>query len=463
MAPKQKKIYQIKVSLDHIHPPIWRRIQVPENITLLKLHDILQIVMGWENYHLHEFTIRGQYYGDPADDEYGDRGTINEKHVKLRDVIPAEGQRFHYQYDFGDSWDHTLLVEKILPAQKGVRYPRCVKGLRACPPEDVGGPYGYMSYLQIISDPEHENHEEYLQWRGEFDPEAFDLQAVNQQLNSMGKGASAERDNYWALDPAISANSQLEPDADWVQNLPPEQLEIVENLALRQDALSMLNYIGEQRPKGTQSTGNLPLKAVRAIAARFIDPPATEETIGDTTVPARSEAEVVPIFWTHVLISVAALAQGGPGRQWRLTPLGEQFIEASPPVQFLHLFQAWRTKMNWEAASPFWFEIGTGQPYFKKLVLASLLQIPVGTEVWFLEYAGGLIREAGLDAPSQNARYGRQLLHNVIEMTALTPLVNFGVLNGDYTRRQTGFSDVNYLRSFTVTNFGHDLLSTLGA
>jgi hypothetical protein len=193
MARKPTQIYQIKVTLDDTHPPIWRRILVPSNTTLLKLHDILQIVMGWEDYHLHMFTIEGLIYGDPADDEYDDLGTVNEANVKLSQVIHHEGQRFSYEYDFGDSWDHTLLVEKILSPTKGVRYPLCLKGKRACPPEDVGGVWGYEQFLEAIHDPGHDEHEEYLTWvGGEFDPEAFELEDVNSRLRSMGRGRSTQ-------------------------------------------------------------------------------------------------------------------------------------------------------------------------------------------------------------------------------------------------------------------------------
>ena len=122
MSQKTAPIYQIKVSLDDIHPPIWRRILVPGNTTLLKLHNILQIVMGWEDYHLHMFRIEGFIYGNPEDDEYGDLGTLDEASVKLSQIVYGEKHRFNYEYDFGDSWDHTLLVEKILPAEGNVRF-----------------------------------------------------------------------------------------------------------------------------------------------------------------------------------------------------------------------------------------------------------------------------------------------------------------------------------------------------
>jgi hypothetical protein len=191
MAKKPTQIYQIKVTLDDTHPPVWRRILVPGNTTLLKLHDILQIVMGWEDYHLHMFTIAGEFYGNPADDEYGDLGTLNESRYKLSQLFDSEGQRFSYEYDFGDSWDHTLLVEKILPPEESQRYPLCLKGKRACPPEDVGGVWGYENFLEAIADPNHEEHDEYLEWVGwEFDPQAFDLEEINARLHGMGRGRS---------------------------------------------------------------------------------------------------------------------------------------------------------------------------------------------------------------------------------------------------------------------------------
>jgi hypothetical protein len=193
MVKKSTQIYQIKVALDDTHPPIWRRILVPGNTTLLKLHDIIQIVLGWEDYHLHMFTINGLKYGDPGIDDYGDFGTLDEAKYKLNQVIKREGQRESYEYDFGDGWGHTLVVEKILPPQEGVRYPVCLKGKRACPPEDVGGVGGYEYFLEAIRDPDHDEHEEYLAWvGGEFDPEAFDLDEVNAQLQSIGRRRSTQ-------------------------------------------------------------------------------------------------------------------------------------------------------------------------------------------------------------------------------------------------------------------------------
>lgn len=177
-------IYQIKVTLRHSKPPIWRRIQVPGDINLAKLHRILQVVMGWEDYHLHQFIVGGTYFGQPHPD-YEDFGLEmrDEKRVKLQQIVPGEKLKFVYEYDFGDNWQHDLRVEKVLPPEPGVRYPRCLKGKRACPPEDVGGVWGYDSFLEAIQDPDHPEHDIMLEWiGGEFDPEVFDLDEINAAL-----------------------------------------------------------------------------------------------------------------------------------------------------------------------------------------------------------------------------------------------------------------------------------------
>jgi hypothetical protein len=183
-ASSAAEIYQIKVTLKGIKPPIWRRIQVPASITLPQLHRVLQVVMGWEDYHLHQFTIAHERYGEPDPDFADDM--INENRVRLGQVIRGEKARFLYEYDFGDSWEHELLIEKILPPDPAVPYPVCLTGKRHCPPEDVGGVWGYPGFLEAIRDPEHREHKEMLQWvGGEFDPEEFDLEDVNAGLRRM--------------------------------------------------------------------------------------------------------------------------------------------------------------------------------------------------------------------------------------------------------------------------------------
>ena len=177
-------IYQLKVTLKDNKPPIWRRIQINSDITLDKLHQILQVVMGWFDYHLHQFVVYGEYYGTP-DPDIGFE-VKNEKRVKLNQLASESGDKFVYEYDFGDSWKHVILLEKILQPEAGVRYPVCLKGKRASPPEDCGGVWGYDALLEAIQDPVHPEHKEMLEWLGGgFDPEKFDLDVVNQELKTI--------------------------------------------------------------------------------------------------------------------------------------------------------------------------------------------------------------------------------------------------------------------------------------
>ncbi len=180
----ESPVFQLKVTLKESKPPIWRRIQVRGSTTLPKLHAILQIVMGWTDSHLHEFRVGNIHYGVPDPDWEMD--IKNERRVKLGEIVAAVKDRFVYEYDFGDSWEHAIVVEKVLAPEPGVRYPLCLAGKRACPPEDVGGTWGYAEFLEAIGDPEHPEHEDMLTWiGGEFDPLAFDVEAVNQELKNV--------------------------------------------------------------------------------------------------------------------------------------------------------------------------------------------------------------------------------------------------------------------------------------
>jgi Plasmid pRiA4b ORF-3-like protein len=177
---KNRLLYQLKVTLRDIHPPIWRRIQVWEDTTLAQLHRILQIVMGWEDCHLHEFVIGGHTYSVPhPNDELNER---TERKVRLREVVSGVGTMFEYEYDLGDDWHHDLLLEAVVEPEPRSLYPRCLAGEHSTPPEDIGGPPGYEDYLRAIADPAHEEHVDMLRWRGPFDPEAFSIDPVNQQL-----------------------------------------------------------------------------------------------------------------------------------------------------------------------------------------------------------------------------------------------------------------------------------------
>jgi hypothetical protein len=183
---KESKICQLKVTLKYIRPPIWRRIEVPGDVTLDELHLILQATMGWTNSHLHQFKVGKIYYGEPSIDEFSDLNLQDESKARLRKVLSKAKQKMLYEYDFGDGWEHEILLEKILPRDPGVRYPRCIGGARACPPEDCGGVHGYANFLAAISNSKHEEHDEYLDWiGGEFDPEKFDVAKFENALKDI--------------------------------------------------------------------------------------------------------------------------------------------------------------------------------------------------------------------------------------------------------------------------------------
>lgn len=168
-----EQIYQVKATIVGTKPPVWRRLLVPNTITLLELHEVLQAAFGWWDCHLHEFEIDGVRYGTDDDDGWGPPPR-SERRARLGEVA-TEGAAFSYVYDFGDNWEHRLVVEKVVAAVPGEVYPACLAGRRACPPEDCGGVWGYAGFLAAVSDPTHPEHGSMLEWvGGAFDPNAFD-------------------------------------------------------------------------------------------------------------------------------------------------------------------------------------------------------------------------------------------------------------------------------------------------
>jgi hypothetical protein len=171
---------QLRISLMEHTPTIWRRLLVPGEITLAKLHMVFQAAMGWEDYHLHYFEIDGQRYGIP--DEEFEIEDIDDQTVVFVDVIKAP-MRFFYEYDFGDSWRHEVIIESIDLVSLMLKSAVCLDGQRACPPEDCGGTGGYENFLEAMADPEHDEHDDYVGWLGlPFDPELFSVAETNVTL-----------------------------------------------------------------------------------------------------------------------------------------------------------------------------------------------------------------------------------------------------------------------------------------
>ncbi len=192
-TPYKSLNIRLLIKLARIEPPIWRRIIVPSFITLLNLHEVIQVVMDWTRSHNHEFIVDGITYGTPDKGAWGSQSPVHaEGDVRLHDIINEKDLMFTYTYDFGDNWVHEIVVEEILESESGRCEAHCLGGERSCPPEDVGGPFSYLEFLKAIADPSHAAHDHFLEWLGDdFDPEAFNLVRINEQLEFMAE--------YWEI------------------------------------------------------------------------------------------------------------------------------------------------------------------------------------------------------------------------------------------------------------------------
>lgn len=178
-----RTVHQLKVTLLQVKPPVWRRIVVESDLTLGGLAPVLEAAMGWESYHLHAFEVGGVRYGVPDPD--WDLDFLDENRFRLDDVLPKVGMKMRFDYDFGDGWEHDVLVEAISMPERGVEYPVCLAGRRACPPEDCGGPWGYADLLEALANPDHPEHEELREWAPlDFDPALFDVEESTEDMRS---------------------------------------------------------------------------------------------------------------------------------------------------------------------------------------------------------------------------------------------------------------------------------------
>lgn len=185
-ARRSPDLLQLKIELAGIKPVIWRRIVVPESITLPKLHRAIQVTMGWMDCHLHEFEIAGERYGIPDPEFEWGEPVRSERRVRLGTAL-GSAKSFKYTYDFGDDWQHRIKVEKRLPPDPELsKCVLCVDGANACPPEDVGSEPGYMDFVAAMADPRHPEHLDLLDWYGgPFDPTQFDFVGVNLALRDI--------------------------------------------------------------------------------------------------------------------------------------------------------------------------------------------------------------------------------------------------------------------------------------
>jgi len=181
----EKSIFQLQISLKGFKPKIWRRFLVPSDMLLSDLHKVIQLTMGWTNSHLHQFKKGKTFYSmKNENDPFPYLGSSKDyKKIRINNLLINEKDTIEYEYDFGDGWEHKIVLEKILPYNKETKLPICLAGKMNCPPEDCGGIYGYMDILEILKNPKHEEYENFIEWLGgDFDPEAFDKDDINEYL-----------------------------------------------------------------------------------------------------------------------------------------------------------------------------------------------------------------------------------------------------------------------------------------
>ncbi len=457
-APTPKSVYQIKVTLNDSKPPIWRRVLVEDSTTLSKLHTILQTVMGWTDSHLHHFIIDDEFYGEPDDEELSDIGTKNEKRYHLNQFVEHKGFKFIYEYDFGDSWEHTILVEAILPTEKNASYPRCIEGKRACPPEDVGGMWGYEDFLKKIANPKDPEYDEMMEWIGSFDPERFNLDAVNEGLRHPRRARMDEQDYY---EPPRPDKKIALKTVTWAKGLDKKQLAWAESLAERRDMVTFLTYLKDSRPVGTQSTGNLPLKAVREICAKFVNLLVLDEKIGDKVYKLRSEDDVWPLYYLHTLASMGGFITGGQARAWKLTSEGDAFLSAHAPIQIGLMLALWWHRTDWRVAFPV-SGLDSGLPSdFNKITLKRLLELPTGKSVSYESFADNLVKETHMVWRIDDQEMAKRILRSAIERLVILPLAIYDILEREYGVEDINGHEFSKLSKIRLTPIGKGLLETL--
>jgi hypothetical protein len=185
--PPTNSALRLRIQLKEVDPVVWRRLLVPGTVRLAKLGQMLLAAMGWNNSHLHAFRVGDTSYGMELDDDFDDDeiDEIDEQSVTVLQAL-RELQPFTFDYDFGDGWEHEVVIEELIHSDTGLKFAVCLDGEQACPPDDVGGPGGYVAFLEAIADPDHEEHADFLEWiGGSFDPAEFDVAKANALLQRL--------------------------------------------------------------------------------------------------------------------------------------------------------------------------------------------------------------------------------------------------------------------------------------
>lgn len=250
--------------------------------------------------------------------------------------------------------------------------------------------------------------------------------------------------------------------SDWKERYHTDKMvKVATELPVRRDMVTLLTFVNENKVVGTQSTGNMPLKMVRAVTAKFVNPPILDTTIGDHTYRLRTEADVWPLYFLHILAEVGSLLKIEPGRRWRLMRNGKRFLNVDPLYQISFLLSVWWYEVNWIVAFPY-SGIGDKLPrFFNYHALEDLLSFQEGTEISMAEFAGKLIEETGLTWEAPNSSLIPMILHTSIERMIVLILSKFGVVECEYREESLGNIRTSKLQTFKIVPFGRALLEAM--
>jgi hypothetical protein len=346
-------VYQLKIKLRHAKPAIWRRIRLAGSTTLEDLHYIAQISMGWSNSHLHMFvTDSGQCFGSPEQDMDDLLEMLDEREMTVAELLHQPNQHLTYEYDFGDGWEHEVLLEKILAPLAEEPLPRCVHAQGKCPPEDVGGIGGFYAFLQAMRDPRHPEHEDVLAWWGEpeFDPDEVDVDAINQRLQTpaaiMQQRESDEGalDDFHGLSPDRMHQLLYTPydSPQWLQWRESEQAAQAPILRM---AKVLLSTLADKEVKLTPK-GNLPVVLVKAMLAA-VDEQQPLLGFPHPNEHRYAEENVMPVHATRLLVQLAGLTKTQKGKLSLKKTSATDVTRGHWGKAYLKMLKAMMLAFNW--------------------------------------------------------------------------------------------------------------------
>ncbi len=350
-----KKIYQLQIELKGSKPGIWRRLHVPSEMPLADFHKVLQTTMGWTNSHLHQFIKNRVFYTErmPGDDLWDEMNNVDYKKMKISDLLHKENDNVVYEYDFGDGWEHDIVLEQILAVEEDRFYPACIGGRMNCPPEDCGGISGYIKMLSILEQPDHKEYESYITWLGgKFNPEYYNVELVNKLLQGKDFGLPDPTDEGQILQYSVEYEGYS---PDEMQNIlshtfeegSPIKLQTLseeeyKKIPLFMQIKTLANLIADSQELKLTKKGFLPVKAVAELYSRGI---MKDEYIERKISRLYKETDSYTIYLPKIILEISGLIKKR-NNKISLTKKGEGIIKDDS--KFLRLIlEIYTTKFNW--------------------------------------------------------------------------------------------------------------------